>query len=67
VEDLRIPAYIRRQLSIHDSRDAGTRKNSAPDDSHNPLSSGGSSEREDKIEKGLSDTPAYLRRKNNGV
>ena len=65
-DDLRIPAYIRRQLSIHDSRDAGNSKNTLRDADHNLLNTGGSGEHEDKIQKGLTDTPAYLRRKNTG-
>jgi len=66
-EDLRIPAYIRRQLSIHDPRDVSISQNAGHDVDHNPLLSGGTGEHEDKIQKGLSDTPAYLRRKNNGI
>ena len=66
-EDLRIPAYIRRQLSIHDTREVGSGKQGARDADHNPLALGVKGEREDRIEKGLTDTPAYLRRKNNGV
>jgi len=66
-EDLRIPAYIRRQLSIHDPREVGARKNTQNDTDHNPLVTSGSNEHEDKIQKGLSDTPAYLRRKNTGI
>ncbi len=66
-EDLRIPAYIRRQLSIHDTREAGSGKPGLRDAGQNPLTTGGQGEHEDRIDKGLSDTPAYLRRKNNGV
>lgn len=66
-EDLRIPAYIRRQLSIHDPREVGGRNNILHSSDHNPLISGGNGEHEDKIQKGSSDTPAYLRRKNNGI
>ncbi len=65
-EDLRIPAYIRRQLSIHDPHEVGLRKNPAQDVDQNPSLAGERAEHEDKIQKGLSDTPAYLRRKNNG-
>jgi len=63
--DLRIPAYIRRQLSIHDPREVGSKKNSVHDGAINPSHIGGNEEHEDRIEKGLSDTPAYLRRKSN--
>ena len=67
-EDLRIPAYIRRQLSIHDPHEPGNKKTSGVDTgSYNTSFSGGIQEHEDKIQKGLSDTPAYLRRKNNGI
>ncbi|MCX6179779.1 MAG: cell division protein FtsZ [Chlorobiales bacterium] len=66
-EDLRIPAYIRRQLSIHDPREVGGRINTLQNSDHNPLNTGGTGEHEDKIQKGSSDTPAYLRRKNNGI
>ena len=66
-EDLRIPAYIRRQLSIHDTREAGSGNSGARDADHNPLPLGLKGEHEDRIEKGLPDTPAYLRRKNNGT
>ena len=63
-EDLRIPAYIRRQVSIHDPRETGSRHNTLHDTDHNPPIKGGVVEHEDKIQKGLTDTPAYLRRKN---
>jgi len=64
-EDLRIPAYIRRQLSIHDPREIGIRNITQHDSDINPLITGGAGEHEDKIQKGLSETPAYLRRKSN--
>jgi len=62
-EDLRIPAYIRRQLSIHDPDEVGLRKNSGQNVDHNPALAVGNKEHEDKIQKGSSETPAYLRRK----
>jgi len=65
-EDLRIPAYIRRQLSIHDPSEIGLRKNTVRDVEHPPPIISGRGAHEDIIQKGLSDTPAYLRRKNNG-
>jgi cell division protein FtsZ len=65
-EDLRIPAYIRRQLSIHDPHEVGLRKNNVQDPDQSPTMSGGRGGHEDIIQKGLSDTPAYLRRKSNG-
>ncbi len=66
-DDLRIPAYIRRQLSIHDPRDAENKKNAPREADNNPLNTTGSGKHEDKIQKGLPDTPAYLRRKNTGI
>jgi cell division protein FtsZ len=66
-EDLRIPAYIRRQLSINDPHEVGVQKKTGHDTDYNPSITGGRGEHEDKIQKGLSDTPAYLRRKNNGI
>ncbi|TLU87402.1 MAG: cell division protein FtsZ [Chlorobium sp.] len=66
-EDLRIPAYIRRQLSIHDPHEVGLRKTPGAEAELNPSLVAGRGEREDKIQKGLSDTPAYLRRKNNSI
>ncbi|MBV5304965.1 MAG: cell division protein FtsZ [Chlorobium sp.] len=65
-EDLRIPAYIRRQLSINDPHDVGLRSNHVQETDHSSLLAGERGERENIIQKGLSDTPAYLRRKNNG-
>jgi cell division protein FtsZ len=65
-DDLKIPAYIRRQLSIHDPHEVGLKKNKVQDVGQNSPFSDGRGEREDSIQKGLSDTPAYLRRKNNG-
>ncbi len=66
-EDLRIPAYIRRQLSIHDPHDVGVRKNFGRGVDQQSAHSGLTGDQEDKIQKGSSDTPAYLRRKNNGI
>ncbi len=66
-EDLRIPAYIRRQLSINDPQEIEGRKNTGHDADYSPPIVGSRGEHEDKIQKGLSDTPAYLRRKNNGI
>jgi cell division protein FtsZ len=66
VEDMRIPAYIRKSLSIKEPFDIGGREG-APSRSYSgsgPLSSGGTDDNE-QIQKGQPDTPAYLRRKNN--
>jgi len=65
-EDLRIPAYIRRQLSINDPHDVGLRGNHVQEADHSSLLPGERGDSENIIQKGLSDTPAYLRRKNNG-
>jgi cell division protein FtsZ len=58
VDDLRIPAYIRKNLAINEPSElsggrpsTGTRPVMAPAD-------------DEQIQKGQSDTPAYLRRKN---
>jgi cell division protein FtsZ len=66
-EDLRIPAYIRRQLSIHDPHEVGVKKNSGHITEQKPAVSGGTGDNDDQIQKGSTDTPAYLRRKNNGI
>lgn len=65
-EDLRIPAYIRRQLSINDPHDVSLRGNHLQEADHHLPLAGERGGHEDIIQKGLSDTPAYLRRKNNG-
>jgi cell division protein FtsZ len=66
-EDLRIPAYIRRQLSIHDPHEVGVKKAAGHIADQKPAAGGGSVDNDDQIQKGASDTPAYLRRKNNGI
>jgi cell division protein FtsZ len=59
VEDLRIPAYIRKSMSINEPSElAGGRPQAGP----KPFSS--ASDDNELIHKGQSDTPAYLRRKN---
>jgi len=65
-EDLRIPTYIRRQISIHDPLEVGMKKK-IPDCDNNSHSQRGADEQEDQIQKGLTDLPAYLRGKNNGA
>ncbi|NTV97763.1 MAG: cell division protein FtsZ [Chlorobiaceae bacterium] len=62
-EDLRIPAYIRRQVSINDPNHPGLKGRPGFDSDQNLPGPG---EHEDKIQKGLTGTPAYLRRKNTG-
>ena len=66
-EDLRIPTYIRRQISIHDPLEIGIKNRPAPDAESGSHAQGVADEAEDQIQKGLPDLPAYLRRKNNGV
>lgn len=66
-EDLRIPTYIRRQISIHDPLEVGIKNRPAPDAESGSHAQGVADEAEDQIQKGLPDLPAYLRRKNNGV
>ncbi len=66
-EDMRIPTYIRRQISIHDPLEIGIKNRQAPDAESGNHAQGVADEAEDQIQKGLSDLPAYLRRKNNGA
>ncbi|MBM3163752.1 MAG: cell division protein FtsZ [Chlorobi bacterium] len=66
-EDLRIPTYIRRQISIHDPLEIGMKKRPASDTENVSPVTGSADEQEDQIEKGLTELPAYLRRKNNGA
>lgn len=65
VEDMRIPAYIRKSLSIKEPFDIG--RNDAPSSrpypGTSPLAPG--TDDNEQIQKGQPDTPAYLRRKNN--
>lgn len=64
---MRIPTYIRRQISIHDPLEIGIKNRQAPDAESGNHAQGVADEAEDQIQKGLSDLPAYLRRKNNGA
>ncbi len=52
-DDLRIPAYIRRKIAIHDPMEVGVKGNSSKEKENS---------RHDMIRKGETDTPAYLRR-----
>jgi len=65
-EDLRIPTYIRRQISIHDPLEVGNKKRMEQSTENGGHLSRSIGEQEDQIQKGLTDLPAYLRRKNNG-
>ncbi len=62
-DDLRIPAYIRRQYSISDPQDVAAKRNTAQYPERSASLKGEWGVQEDFIEKGQSDTPAYLRRK----
>jgi|UniRef100_Q3ANX1 cell division protein FtsZ len=61
-EDLRIPAYIRRQLSLQEPDEMSARKVPHSNNASVPVNR---QEHEDKIQKGMTDTPAYLRRRHN--
>jgi len=61
VEDRKIPAYIRRNLSITEPFDIGRTGESSESKAPFTPESGDN----EQIEKGSADTPAYLRRKNN--
>ncbi|MBN1279022.1 MAG: cell division protein FtsZ [Chlorobium sp.] len=65
-EDLRIPTYIRRQISIHDPLEVGMKKRLEQSADNGTNLSRSVDEQEDQIQKGLTELPAYLRRKNNG-
>jgi cell division protein FtsZ len=63
VEDMRIPAYIRKNISIHEPFDAvPSASESKQVATVKPLST--AADAEEQIQKGQPDTPAYLRRKN---
>jgi len=66
-EDLRIPTYIRRQISIHDPLEVGLKTRTVTDAESSGHAKGGADEPQDQIEKGHPGLPAYLRRKNNGA
>jgi len=60
-EDLRVPAYIRRNISIHDPKELSGHnpfKGKQEGQSSSPSSRQGE---DDRIDKGTSDIPAYLR------
>ncbi len=65
-EDFRIPAYIRKNKSITEPFDSARTEGSAGRHPGIPKSPGTNSEDDEQIQKGQTDTPAYLRRKNNG-
>ncbi|MCW8796501.1 MAG: cell division protein FtsZ [Chlorobium sp.] len=53
-DDLRIPAYIRRKIAIHDPMEPGSRRKTP---------NAGDERSDDVIQKGDAGTPAYLRRR----
>ncbi|MBF0586106.1 cell division protein FtsZ [Prosthecochloris sp. N3] len=61
-DDLRVPAYIRRRVSIHDPRDVGSRQSRTTDDASDITMPSGRPG-DERIRKGETDTPAYLRRR----
>ncbi|NTW52276.1 MAG: cell division protein FtsZ [Chlorobiaceae bacterium] len=65
-EDLRIPAYIRRSRSINEPLDIAHSEGATVRPTFSPNSFSADSEEDEQIQKGQTDTPAYLRRKNNG-
>jgi len=58
-DDLRIPAYIRRNISIHDPMEVGARKSP----SQGPSQGSSDDPRDEIMHKGSTDMPAYLRRR----
>ncbi|RDD31317.1 cell division protein FtsZ [Prosthecochloris sp. ZM] len=63
-DDLRVPAYIRRKISIHDPLDLGGGKPHKPqNDESDDITMPSSRSSDDRIRKGSTDTPAYLRRR----
>ncbi|TCD48174.1 cell division protein FtsZ [Chlorobium sp. N1] len=66
-DDLRVPAYIRRNIRIAGPYDAPGRSAESPGGGFGRIPAGGSGSHEDTIQKGQSDLPAYLRRTNKGI
>ncbi|NTW55511.1 MAG: cell division protein FtsZ [Chlorobiaceae bacterium] len=62
-EDRRIPAYIRRQVPVSDPNHPALKGRAGFDADQGQQGPG---DHEDRIQKGLPGTPAYLRRKNTG-
>ncbi len=63
-DDLRVPAYIRRKISIHDPLDLGAGKSQSKQiDDPDEITMPSSRSSDDRIRKGSPDTPAYLRRR----
>jgi cell division protein FtsZ len=66
IEDLRIPAYIRKSLSITEPVDIARTDAASARPNTGAKLPGPDSDDDEQIQKGQPDTPAYLRRKNNG-
>jgi len=66
-ENLAIPAYKRKNISIRGPYDAPGGGSAGHEGRLEPFSPGGQSNHEDLIQKGQSDLPAYLRRNFNGI
>jgi len=66
-EDLSIPAYRRKNISIRGPYDAPEGSSAGHEDRFEPFRPGGQCDHEDIIQKGQSDLPAYLRRNINGI
>ncbi|AOS84882.1 cell division protein FtsZ [Chlorobaculum limnaeum] len=65
VEDMRIPAYIRKSRSIQEPFDIGRSCSTAPRPTAGSNLLSTQDDDHEQIQKGSTDTPAYLRRKNN--
>jgi cell division protein FtsZ len=65
VEDMRIPAYIRKSRSIQEPFDIGRAGSDAARRAGGSNTLPGQGDDNEQIQKGSADTPAYLRRKNN--
>jgi cell division protein FtsZ len=65
VEDIRIPAYIRKSRSIKEPFDIGRAEGQATRPLSGSNQPGALDDDNEQIQKGSPDTPAYLRRKNN--
>ncbi|KAA6233280.1 cell division protein FtsZ [Chlorobium phaeovibrioides] len=66
-ENLAIPAYIRKNISIRGPYDAPGGGFAGHEGRFEPYGPGGQCNHEDLIQKGQSDLPAYLRRNINGI
>ncbi|HWR01900.1 MAG TPA: cell division protein FtsZ [Chlorobaculum sp.] len=65
-EDYKVPAYIRKNKSITEPFDSSRTEGSTGRPTGGLRASGTDPDDDEQIQKGQTDTPAYLRRKNNG-